>query len=1257
MRLRIIHKGLFVVVVSCLVQFSIIGALGYLLASTQAEHDLAVKRRAFALKAARLVFANCHSASKILAAWETTKYLAGRPLPPWQSMKSTSEARLEIADLNQYIRQIIHELENEPEPDPVLRDLKQRCSKVERAVMKVHQHIEELVLEGATPETLVRSIGLRKEIWDRTEQITIVIWKLVKTIDDHQQKSEAAIQQLKQYEFVVLAGGLLLNIVAAALFLYLFDRNIIKRAAAIQSNIGSIEREEGEYLPVSGSDEIAQFDRAFRAMSDEIRSVRKKEQALFENAADVICVIDGEGFVERVNQACEKFWGYPPAQLVDKWIGQIFPTMQLEQVSDALSQTRQTKSGLSFESVVIAADGTLKESLWSVIWSERQSNWYCVVRDIGLEKQIEEEKRRFLDLIVSDLQQPLHRISSLFQKLTENTVQTPEKLSTRLKNTQKTVQRINGLIDSLVEFNQSADLGLLTESKELTPSPVSQVVADAVRDVSEIARVRNITIKTDCPEVQWTVEQPQLVRVLVNLLSNAIKFSPGGGQVDVRIRNSDDTVYLEVEDAGRGIPEAEIGQLFRPFRQTQAQDGARGVGSGLGLFAVRQIIEGQGGRIGVSSEEGKGSKFWFSLPSSKNGSDASVNSRSDRAGTTNSAPLFTLSSDRLSTSASGATASRELVEAAPQRRYSSSLQNKAWILIFVPVLFQVIFAVIMMFQILHERSLFERESKERIVITDSIQTTLGQLRTGVRLDRYYGGALSDEECRKGINTQLNRIKKYKRVLQQDELAAGSADIMEALASARRALLSALDVVGERQQMLTYSREASLRAHELSFAVEKLLDRYDSEGASVMSADSFRRQAIFLLLALLAASLSAWFLAVRFSRDVAQRLDTLATNCHRFSIDLPLEPPISGSDQIARLDASFRTSAHRLLGLREKETAFLKNSQSLICTLSNTGVFDSVNAVATRFFNTPMDSILFRNLITFVPAEERESVKEALTRAKTEGSPVQLRTHITTSARDLLWSITWSDSEKSYFGIAHDITQQLELERMKREYTAVISHDLRTPLTTILGLSVLGLTGVLGPTQEETSQLLEQVRSNTEHVIDLINDLLDLEKLMCGELMFDPATTKANSLIDKACLEVREYKLVPPFQFSHNAGEEELLVDRARLSFALSALIMEVLSTGARDIVTTTTTTTTTTDRQNISFELEISSNDQADESEIKRALSRFADPFSSQATYGSQLRLPLALRFIAAQDGVLQAQERDGKLAILLQLKQSGSHK
>jgi signal transduction histidine kinase len=99
--------------------------------------------------------------------------------------------------------------------------------------------------------------------------------------------------------------------------------------------------------------------------------------------------------------------------------------------------------------------------------------------------------------------------------------------------------------------------------------------------------------------------------VLSNLIGNAIKFTPTGGTITVRAEQVEEEVRFLVEDSGKGIPEAEIPQVFGRFWQNS--ETAR-QGTGLGLFIAKGIVESHGGRIWVESKLGVGSRFYFTLP-------------------------------------------------------------------------------------------------------------------------------------------------------------------------------------------------------------------------------------------------------------------------------------------------------------------------------------------------------------------------------------------------------------------------------------------------------------------------------------------------------------------------------------------------------------------------------------------------------------------------------------------------------------------
>ncbi|HVE76402.1 MAG TPA: ATP-binding protein [Actinomycetota bacterium] len=124
-------------------------------------------------------------------------------------------------------------------------------------------------------------------------------------------------------------------------------------------------------------------------------------------------------------------------------------------------------------------------------------------------------------------------------------------------------------------------------------------------------------ISLDSPRsVQLLGDATSLEQILNNLLENAVKYSPPDGAIDVRIKDQEDMVVLEVQDNGRGIPAEDLPSIFERYRQLESPFRRAG-GVGLGLYIVKNLVEAHDGRISVDSEEGRGSKFSVSLPKRK----------------------------------------------------------------------------------------------------------------------------------------------------------------------------------------------------------------------------------------------------------------------------------------------------------------------------------------------------------------------------------------------------------------------------------------------------------------------------------------------------------------------------------------------------------------------------------------------------------------------------------------------------------------
>jgi signal transduction histidine kinase len=139
--------------------------------------------------------------------------------------------------------------------------------------------------------------------------------------------------------------------------------------------------------------------------------------------------------------------------------------------------------------------------------------------------------------------------------------------------------------------------------------------------VHNLANIEKITLEQKGVSAQLIADPDRLVQVLVNLLSNAIKYSQPKGKITVETKVSTTYTQVKVIDRGTGIPAKYHQSIFERFEQVNTPERAQKGGSGLGLAICKAIVEQHGGQMGLESEEGKGSTFWFKLPESPPGYD------------------------------------------------------------------------------------------------------------------------------------------------------------------------------------------------------------------------------------------------------------------------------------------------------------------------------------------------------------------------------------------------------------------------------------------------------------------------------------------------------------------------------------------------------------------------------------------------------------------------------------------------------------
>ena len=176
-------------------------------------------------------------------------------------------------------------------------------------------------------------------------------------------------------------------------------------------------------------------------------------------------------------------------------------------------------------------------------------------------------------------------------------------------------QHLLGLINDILDFSK-IEAGKL--ELEVLDFRLDTLLANIASQLGDAAALKGLTLQFDiAPELpqRWRGDPLRLEQVLLNLTSNAIKFSDNGS-IFVRVRQSEErashtVLRFEVQDRGIGMSQEEVAQLFRSFHQADPSTTRKYGGSGLGLVISKQLAELMGGKVGVYSQPGLGSTFWF----------------------------------------------------------------------------------------------------------------------------------------------------------------------------------------------------------------------------------------------------------------------------------------------------------------------------------------------------------------------------------------------------------------------------------------------------------------------------------------------------------------------------------------------------------------------------------------------------------------------------------------------------------------------
>ncbi len=366
--------------------------------------------------------------------------------------------------------------------------------------------------------------------------------------------------------------------------------------------------------------QAAEMERRVQQRTSELEYERGQLRAIMDAMTEGVAyteAVDDDYRTRYVNRALSEITGYS----AEEWNQHSLALFHNKTMSDAefdallntaIADLRQVgfwrteirlmrKNGTEFDASVITTriDGQNGEIASAV----------SVIRDISKEKALQQQKERFVAHASHELRTPITNLKTRLYLMRRQ----PERIEEHMRVLEQVTDRMKRLAEDLLDISRF-ERGVIEIKRE--PVVLQEMIENLVLVQRAEAERKHLTLGCTLPDEPTVVfaDAERLAQVITNLMINGINYTPEGGRIDVRLSRVDEggepQAVIEVEDTGIGIGEEHLPHIFQPFYRVVSQV----EGTGLGLSITKEIVELHGGSLTVTSHEGEGSCFRFSLP-------------------------------------------------------------------------------------------------------------------------------------------------------------------------------------------------------------------------------------------------------------------------------------------------------------------------------------------------------------------------------------------------------------------------------------------------------------------------------------------------------------------------------------------------------------------------------------------------------------------------------------------------------------------
>lgn len=379
---------------------------------------------------------------------------------------------------------------------------------------------------------------------------------------------------------------------------------------------------------IEGEDEIARLAAEFNAMAEHLEKYRRSSlgelfqaqqttQAAIDSLPDPVLVFDLEGRLINLNAASERFLGLSldrddpfrkmPTEFMDT----------LEKAKNHVLGGRGAFVPKSFDEAVRLTSS--EGDRWFLLRAhplygneEGIQGATVLMQDVTRLRRFDELKTDLVSTVAHELRTPLTSLHMAIHLCVDETVGSlNEKQASLLFAAREDCQRLQTMVDDLLDLSRIQS-GRIEMKRQLVS--VRSLLEDACNQQQVAAAEKGLSLSVageTLPEEKVNADPERIALVLANLIANAIRHTDSGGFISLRVTSQDKGMRFEVTDTGEGIAPEYQARVFDKFFRVP---GSQTSGVGLGLSICREVVEAHNGEIGVQSQPGQGSTFWFMLP-------------------------------------------------------------------------------------------------------------------------------------------------------------------------------------------------------------------------------------------------------------------------------------------------------------------------------------------------------------------------------------------------------------------------------------------------------------------------------------------------------------------------------------------------------------------------------------------------------------------------------------------------------------------